>query len=142
MRDDFTMNGTPKVCVANDLRPRMKLSLWPFCKWILASKAILATFEFLRCQRAPYFASRSGWLDTYKKNYKIGMGRTPFRIYAQITQNSYRTQTRKQWIRQTCSYEKILTRPAEGRTGISANFGVGLGVFWNCELFVLKRFFY
>ena len=25
------------------------------------------------------------------------MGRTPFRIYAQITQNSYRARTRKQW---------------------------------------------
>ena len=116
------MNGTPKVCVANDFRPRVKLSLWLFCKWILApNKAILATFDFQRCKRAPYFASRSGWLDTYKKNYKIGIGRTPFRIYAQITQNSYRARTRKQWICQTCSNEKAVARPAEGRTGIIAN---------------------
>ena len=59
--------------------------------------------------------------STLIKKTKIGMGRTPFRIYAQITQNSYRAQTRKQWIRQTCSNEKAVTRPAEGRTGIIAN---------------------
>ena len=116
------MNGTPKVCVANDFRPRVDLSLWPFCKRILApAKAILATFDFQKCQRASYFASRSGLLDTYKKNYKIGMGRTPFRIYAQITQNSYRARTRKQWIRRTCSNEKGVTRPAEGGTEIIAS---------------------
>ena len=38
-----------------------------------------------------------------KKNYKIDMGRPPFCRYARITQNSYWAQTRKQWIRQTCS---------------------------------------
>ena len=51
----------------------------------------------------------------------MGMGQTPFRIYAQITQNSYWAWTRKQWIRQTCSNEKAVTRPVEGRTGIIAN---------------------
>ena len=51
----------------------------------------------------------------------MGMGRTPFRIYAQITQNSYRARTRNQWIRQACSNEKAVTRPAEGGTGITAN---------------------
>ena len=45
----------------------------------------------------------------------MGMDQTPFRIYAQITQNSYR------WIRQTCSNEKAVTWPVEGRTGIIAN---------------------
>ena len=49
------------------------------------------------------------------------MGRTPFRIYVQITQNSYRARTRKQWICQTCSTEKAVTRPAEEGTGIIAN---------------------
>ena len=79
------MNLTPKACVANDFRPRVKLSLWPFCKWILApTKAILATFDFQRCQRVPYFASRFGWLDTYKKNYKMGMGRTPFEFMLRL----------------------------------------------------------
>ena len=61
------MVGTPKACVANDFRPRVKTSLSPFCKWILApTKAILATFDFQRYKRAPYFA----WLDTYKKTIK------------------------------------------------------------------------
>ena len=99
------MAGTPKACIASDFRPRLKTSIWPFFKWILApTKAILATFDFQRCQRAPYFASRSGWPDASKK-YIIGMGRTPFGRYAPITQNSYRTPTptRKQWIRRTCS---------------------------------------
>ena len=80
------MNGMPKVCVANDFRPRVKLSLWPFCKWILApTKAILATFDFQRCQRAPYFASRSGWLDTYKnKTIKWGWARLHFEFMLRL----------------------------------------------------------
>ena len=49
------------------------------------------------------------------------MGQTPFCSYAQITKNSYRAQTRKQWIRQTCSNEKAVTQPAEGGMGIIAN---------------------
>ena len=99
------MNGTPKVCVANDFRPRVKLSLWPFCKWILApTKAILATFDFQRCQQAPYFASRSGWPDSISNLCSD---------YPEFLSGT--------WIRQTCSNEKALTRPAEGRTGIIAN---------------------
>ena len=40
------MIGTPKACVANDFRPCVKLSLWPFYKWILApTKSILAAFD-------------------------------------------------------------------------------------------------
>ena len=68
VRGDFTIVGTPKACVANDFRPRVKTSLWPsFWKWILApTKAILGTFDFQRCKRAPYFVSRSEWLDTIK----------------------------------------------------------------------------
>ena len=68
------MNGTPKVCVANDFRPRVKLSPWPFCKWILApTEAILANFDFEKMPTTPYFAGRSGWLDTYiKKTIKWG----------------------------------------------------------------------
>ena len=49
------------------------------------------------------------------------MGGTPFPVYAWITQNSHRARTKKQWIRQTCSNEKDVTRPAEGRTGIIVN---------------------
>ena len=30
------MVGKPKACVANYFRPRVKTSLWPICKWILA----------------------------------------------------------------------------------------------------------
>ena len=48
------------------------------------------------------------------------MVRPPCRRYVRITQNSYRAQTRKQWIRQTCPNEKNVTRPAEGGTGIIA----------------------
>ena len=97
MRGDFTTVGTPKACVANYFRQRVKTpvktSPWPFCKWILApTKAILATFDFQRCQGAPYFASRSGWLDTIDH-----------------------------------------CQPA---------LYIRLNLFWNCELFVLKRFFY
>ena len=48
-------------------------------------------------------------------------GSSPFRRYAGITQNSYRARTRKQWIRQTYSTEKAVTRPAVGETVIIAN---------------------
>ena len=41
--------------------------------------------------------------------------------HAWITQNPHRARKRKKWIRQTCSNEKAVTRPTEGRTGISAN---------------------
>ena len=58
-------------------------------------------------------------LDTYKKIYKIEMGGTPFRYYAQITQNSYRAWTKKQWIRQTCSNEKVVMQPAEEGKGFN-----------------------
>ena len=70
------------------------------------------------------------------------MGGTPFRHCAQITQNSYRTWTRKQWIRQTCSNEKAETQLAEGGTNLIANqrLSIGLEIFWNCYLYVLKQF--
>ena len=71
------------------------------------------------------------------------MGGPPFRRYAQITQKSYRARTTKQLIRQTCSNEKAEKRPAEGRNGnCQPALSIGLDVFWNCELFVLIRFFY
>ena len=41
------MVGTPKASVANDFRPRVKTSVWPFCKHIPAlTTAIMATFDF------------------------------------------------------------------------------------------------
>ena len=127
VKADFTMVGTPKPCVVNDFRPRVKTSLWPFCKWILTpTKAILAPFVFQICQRAPYFASSCGWHDTYKKHYKIGMGRTPLRRYAQISQNSYPARTKKQWIRQTCSN---LTCRGRNENHFQPALSIGLYVF-------------
>ena len=35
MRDDFIATGTPKVFVSSHGGSRVKLSLWPFCGWIL-----------------------------------------------------------------------------------------------------------
>ena len=112
------------------------------------TKAILVTFDFQRCQRAPYLASRSRLArHLYKKPYKIRMGRTPFQIYAQISQNSYRVRTRKQGIRQSCSNEKAVTRPAEGGTGIIAHqrkvldltFSGNVNCLFFKKIFLLKK---
>ena len=64
------MAGTPKVCFANDVRPRAKFSLWPFCKWILApTRAILATDA-----NGHHILPVAPGGSTLLKAYKIGNG--------------------------------------------------------------------
>ena len=76
---------------------QVKFSLWPFCGWILGptcTKAIWVRFDLQRKQWVRYFASRTGWLNTYK-NYKIRMVGRPFRRSIEITQNATRAAKRK-----------------------------------------------
>ena len=96
MRDDFIETGTPKVFVSSHGGSRVKLSLWPFCGWILGpTKAIWARFDLQRKRCVRYFASRTGWLDTYKKNYRIKKAGLAFRRCIETTQNATRTATGK-----------------------------------------------
>ena len=45
-RDNFIATGTPKVFVSSHCCSRVKLSLWPFCRWILGlTKGICARFD-------------------------------------------------------------------------------------------------
>ena len=60
-----------------------------------ATKAIWARFDLQRTRWVRYFSSRSGWLDTYNKNYKIRMAGLPFRRSIEITQNATRAPKRK-----------------------------------------------
>ena len=68
VRDNFIVTGTSKVFVSSHGGSRVQLSLRPFFGCILgATKAIWARFDLQRKQWARYFASRTGWLNTYKK---------------------------------------------------------------------------
>ena len=73
VRDNFIATGTSKVFVSSHGGSRVKLSLWPFCGWILGpTKAIWERFDLQRKQWARYFAITTGWLDAYKKTTKLG----------------------------------------------------------------------
>ena len=61
------------------------------CRWILApAKVMWEIFDIPKiptfavfCRILPYFASRCGWLNTYKKSYKsykVEISRTPCRF--------------------------------------------------------------
>ena len=79
VRDNFIATGKSKVSVSSNGGSRVKLSLWPFCGWILGpTKAIWARFDLKRKQLVKCFAGRTGWLDTYKKHTKLGCRNSRF----------------------------------------------------------------
>ena len=99
VRDNLIATGKSKVFVASNGGSRVKLSLWPFCGWIRGpTNAIWARFDLKRKQWVRYFASRTGWLDTYKKNYKIKVSRPPFRRSIENTQNATRAASFQKWL--------------------------------------------
>ena len=57
-----------------------------------------------------YFAGRTGWPDTYEKNYEMRIGSLPLSWNGRITQNSFWA-----WARQLKKHETGPHRMAEAR---------------------------
>ena len=78
MRDGFMQTGTPKMLCCKDGGSRVKFSLWSFCERIPGpTDTIWTSFESEKLQSMRYFAGRTGWPDTYEKNYETRIGSLP-----------------------------------------------------------------
>ena len=84
------LGSTPKMLRCKHGGSRVKLSLWPFCGRIPGpTDTIWASSESLKLQSMRYFAGGTGWPDTYRKIYKMRIGRLPWPWNVTITQNSF-----------------------------------------------------
>ena len=106
--------GTPKMLCCKHGGSRVKLSLWPFCGRIPGpTDTIWASFESQNLQSMRYFAGRTGWPDTYEKNYEMRIGSLPLSWNGRITQNSFWARARQLKKHETGPHRMAEARPEE-----------------------------